>query len=339
MLRMAPFVVEQPASVEDAVALLAQLHADGRVGRIVAGGTDVLPNLKHGLYSPDVVVHLGRLRALRGIVDDGDGLTLGALTTLFDIEHDRLVHRYAPALAEAASLVAGPQLRRMGTLGGNLALDTRCAFYNQTHFWREALGFCLKKDGTVCHVVAGGQRCVAAASNDTATMLLCLQAQVTVASPAGERTLPLVDLYVADGAKNTTLGPADVLVKVHVPHLPSSLRLRRVAAYQKLRHRRAIDFPLLSVGVRVDVDESGIVDSAACVVSALASRPQCLSTASLSGRSVDDDFARDLGALAWRRCVPLQNIDEDAQWRRDMIPVLVARACAELQTRLSPRSP
>jgi 4-hydroxybenzoyl-CoA reductase subunit beta len=345
MLRMAPFVVEQPDSVDAAVALLDALHAAGRATKIVAGGTDVLPNIKHGLHAPDVVVHLGRLRALRGVRDEGDALAIGALTTLFDIEHDPIVGAHAPALAHAASLVAGPQLRRMGTLGGNLALDTRCAFYNQTHFWREALGYCLKKDGTACHVVAGGQRCVAAASNDTATILLCLDASVTLATPAGERTVALRDFFVGDGARNTILGPADVLVRVRVPKSSSSSsssssrRVRRVAAYQKLRHRNAIDFPLLSLGVRFDVDDDGVVHDVACVASALQARPHALPTSAFIGRVVDDAFADDLGDLAFRKCVPLTNIADDPAWRREMIPVLVKRACTDLRAQLDRRPP
>jgi 4-hydroxybenzoyl-CoA reductase subunit beta len=337
MLRMAPFHVEQPDSVDDAVALLQRLHHEGRAAKVIAGGTDVVPNIKHGLHSPDVVVHLGRLRALRGVHDDGDTLAVGALTTLFDVEHDALVRAHAPALALAAGLVAGPQLRRMGTLGGNLALDTRCAFYNQTHFWREALGYCLKKDGTACHVVAGGQRCVAAASNDTATVLLCLDARVTLATPTGERTIALRDFYVGDGAHNTILGPADVIVRVAVPKAPATGH-RRVAAYQKLRHRNAIDFPLLSLGVRVDVDDKGTARDVACVVSALQARPHALPTRNLCERVVDDAFVDELADLAFRKCVPLTNIADDPAWRREMIPVLVRRACADLRTQLQ-RSP
>jgi 4-hydroxybenzoyl-CoA reductase subunit beta len=337
MLRMAPFSVEQPGTVDEAVALLAQLHATGRATKIVAGGTDVLPNVKHGLCAPDVVVHLGRLGALRAIVEAGDALRIGALTTLHDLERDPRVRARLPALAEAAALVAGPQLRRMGTLGGNLALDTRCAFYNQTHFWREALGYCLKKDGTACHVVAGGRRCVAAASNDTATALLSLQAEVTLATPAGQRTIPLAALYTPDGARNTVLGPADVIVHVTVPTSPAP-GLRRAAAYQKLRHRQAIDFPLLSIGVRVDVDGDGIVRGFSCVVSALQARPHALPAADFLGRPLDDGFARDLGDRAFRTCVPLTNIADDPAWRRAMIPVLITRACADIANQLAPRN-
>lgn len=323
MLRMDPFHVERPETVADAVALLA-LHGDQ--AKVLAGGTDVVPNLKHGLHEPSIVVSIGRIGALKGIVDQGEALEIGALTSLHDIEHSELVLRRAPGLARAAGLVAGPQLRRMGTLGGNLCLDTRCLYYNQTYFWREALGFCLKKDGSVCHVVAGGKKCVAAASNDTATMLLCLDATVDLTSTTGTRTVPLVDFFVADGIKNTVLAPGELLVKVRVPHAPASVRLE---GYAKLRHRNSIDFPLLSVGARFDVDVANKITLARVVVSALGARPNRLALEPFIGRVLDDVVTDEISKLAFAKCTPLTNIADDPAWRKDMVPVYVKRAIAE----------
>ncbi len=329
MLRMDPFLTETPSTVDEAVALLAAHQAAGRSTKVIAGGTDAVPNMKHGLHEPDVVVHIGRVQGLKGVVDatplDPRGhLAIGALTTLHDVAHDPLVQRHAPGLARAASVVAGPQLRRMGTLGGNLALDTRCLFYNQTHFWREALGFCLKKDGSVCHVIAGGKKCVAAASNDTATILLCLDAEVVVQSPAGRKTMKLDELYVANGIKNTVLEPADLLVEVRVPKSAN-----RLEGYAKLRHRNAIDYPLLSVGVRVDVDGQGLISAMRCVVSALQARPHKLPCDAWVGRAFDGAVVDELKKLAFAKCAPVKNIADDPAWRRDMVPVLVQRACDE----------
>src|SRR5687767_14617082 len=289
MLRMDPFHVERPASVEEAVALLAQ---HGTKAKVLAGGTDVVPNMKHGLHEPEIVVSIGRIGALKGIVDAGDHLEIGALTTLHEIEHSEVIQQFAPGFAKAASLVAGPQLRRMGTLGGNLCLDTRCLYYNQTYFWRESLGFCLKKDGTVCHVVAGGKKCVAAASNDTATMLLCLDAQIEIQSSKGKRVMPLEDFYVADGVKNTVLAADDLLVRVRVPKKSAQRR----EGYAKLRHRNAIDYPLLSVGVRFDVEGERISD-ARVVVSALAARPNRLALDAFKGRALDDVVVDEIAQL------------------------------------------
>jgi 4-hydroxybenzoyl-CoA reductase subunit beta len=175
MLRLQSFDVERPASVDEAVALLDR---HGAKCKLLAGGTDVMPNLKHGLYEPEVVIALSAIGELRGVRIAGSALEIGALTTLEELESHPLVLARAPGLAQAARAVAGPTQRTMGTIGGNVCLDTRCVWINQTHFWRKSLGFCLKKDGTVCHVVKGGKTCVAAASNDTATMLVALDAQL-----------------------------------------------------------------------------------------------------------------------------------------------------------------
>ena len=321
MLRMDPFHVERPASVEEAVALLA---AHGPKARVLAGGTDLLPNLKHGLHEPELLISIGGLRALKGVRDLGERLELGALTNLHELEQHPLVQQHVPGLARAASQVAGPQLRRMGTLGGNLCLDTRCLYYNQTHFWREALGYCLKKDGTVCHVVAGGKKCVAAASNDTATMLVALDAEVELRSQAGARRMSLGDFYVADGARTTERRDDELLVAVSVkkggPH--------RREGYAKLRHRESIDFPLLSVAVVVELDERGLIAAARLVVSALQARPNRVPLDALVGRPLDDATAAEMGRLAYARCSPMTNLADDPAWRRDMVPVMVRRAVA-----------
>jgi 4-hydroxybenzoyl-CoA reductase subunit beta len=323
MLRMDPFTVEHPRSVDDVIALLQQ-HPNAKV---CAGGTDLLPNIKHGLHEPDVVVHLGRVDALRGLHNGDNELVIGALTTLHALHTSDVVKRHAPGLAMAASLVAGPQLRRMGTLGGNLCLDTRCLFYNQSYFWRESLGFCLKKDGVTCHVIPGGQRCVAAASNDTATMLLCLDATLDLVGKSGARTVTLADFYVGNGARNTILEDGELLVRVHVPKVGAGLV--RHEGYAKLRHRDAIDFPMLSVGVRFDVDSDHIVRACKSTVSALGSKPNVLVTDSLVGRVLDDALVDELAALAHKKCTPLKNITDEPSWRKEMVPVFVKRACAQ----------
>ncbi len=324
MLRLDPFRVERPATVDEAVALLA---AHGPKARVLAGGTDLLPNLKHGLHAPELVVSIGAVAELRGVRDAGEALEIGALTTLAELERHPLVLRHAPGLARAAAQVAGPQLRRMGTLGGNLCLDTRCLYYNQTAFWREALGYCLKKDGSACHVVADGKRCVAAASNDTATMLIALGAEVELRAPAGSRQVALDAFYVPDGAKNTVLEDGELVVRVRVPKASPARR----EGYAKLRHRNSIDFPLLSVAVAVDVTGAapGTVASGRLVVSALQARPVRVGLEALQGRALDAAAVDELGHLARARCHPMTNIADDPAWRRDMVPVMVRRAVAD----------
>jgi 4-hydroxybenzoyl-CoA reductase subunit beta len=195
MLTLPRFEWLRPATVDEALAALAE---DPAKTMLVAGGTDAVPNLKHGLYEPERIVHLGAVRELRFVHAGAERLSIGALVTLDELSRHAEIRRLHATLAKAAGLVAGPQLRNMGTIGGNLCLDTRCTYYNQTYFWREALGFCLKKDGVHCHVVPQGKRCVAAHSSDVAPVLITLGAEVEIAGPSGRRTIPVEQFFVGD---------------------------------------------------------------------------------------------------------------------------------------------
>ena len=329
MLTLPPLEVLRPSSVAEAVALLAK-HPDARV---LAGGTDIVPNLKYGMYDSRTLVALrGLASELRYVrEDEGTGeLRLGALCTIDELAQNPVIQEKLPALADAAGQIAGPQLRRMGTLGGNLCLDTRCVYINQSHFWRSALGFCLKKDGTQCFVVAQGKRCVAAASNDTAPVLLALSASVRTVSPRGERVIPLEQFYLADGIHNTVLAPDELLVEVRVPAAAAKLR----QAFTKLRTRAAIDFPALNLAVAMSLDSGHRLTGVRLCVSALAARPALIkSLDDLTGQSLEtqadqDKFGRELGRRAQKQCKPLTNINIDPDWRRDVLPVLVRRTVA-----------
>ena len=319
MMTLPDLTVLRPASVAEAVeALRANPGA-----RVLAGGTDIVPNLKYGMYDTQ---HLVALRGLSGelryVREDRSGeLRLGAMCSIDELACSELVKARLPALADACSQIAGPQLRRMGTLGGNLCLDTRCVYINQSYFWRSALGYCLKKDGTVCHVVAGGKRCVAAASNDTAPVLLVLDAGVKIVSPRGERTMPLREFYLADGVHNTVLAPDELLTEVRIP----AAAARRRQAFGKLRMRAAIDFPALNLAVALELDGNAI-RSVSLAVSALAARPALIKgLEDLQGRPADARLAEELGRRAHKQCRPLTNIGIDPEWRREVLPVLVRR--------------
>ncbi len=324
MLRLPKFELASPTTVTEAVAMLASTPGS----MIIAGGTDLLPNVKHELFTPPLVVSLADIAELRGIrrLDSG-WVTIGAMTSLADVAAHELVRARFPALAQAAGLVAGPQLRAMGTLGGNVLLDTRCQWYNQTYFWREALGFCLKKDGTLCHVVEGGSKCVAAASNDTAPPLMTLRANLVLEGPNGRRTLPIDDLWLADGVYNKKLEPHEVLVEIQIP--PTSPNHR--GSYGKLRERGSIDFPLFGVAVRLELDANGAVDTADAVVTAMQARPLRLKRLQehLKGRvpgTPDFEAGAQLAAdSAYTQCHPMPNISGDEDWRREMVPVYVRR--------------
>lgn len=325
MLRLPKFRLEEPGDVATATALLREHEGDAMV---VAGGTDLWPNMKHGLFEPKVVVSLGRIDAMRRVEAPADGgLVIGATVTLAEMASHPDVRERAPALAQAASLVAGPQLRTMGTAGGNVMLDTRCQWYNQTHFWRKSLGYCLKKDGTVCHVVAGGRKCVAAASNDTAPALMTLGATLTFASADGERTVPIDELWKADGVWNKKAERGELLTRITVPPQAAGHR----GAYGKLRDRGSIDYPLFGCAVRLDVDDAGVVQDADVVCVALVARPLRIKKVAdaLVGRAVGtpafEVAAREASELAHGQAKPMENIPGDAEYRREMVPVYVRR--------------
>jgi len=324
VLRLPTFELVEPTTAEAAVALLVE---HGEEAMLLAGGTDLVPNMKHELFTPKLVVSLARIPELAGIRLESDGtLVLGAMTRLDEVARDDSVRRLAPALAQAAGLVAGPQLRRMGTLGGNVMLDTRCQWYNQTYFWRSALGFCLKKDGSLCHVVAGGKNCVAAASNDTAPALLTLDAELVFLGPNGRRMVAIDALYDADGIYNKTV-KGELLLEVRLPRLPSGHH----GAYGKLRERGSIDFPLFGVAARLDLDAAGAVKRAELAAVALQGRPLRLKKAAvplLGQRRGSPGFeaaVAEAAELARRQCHPLANIPGDPDYRREMVPVYVRR--------------
>jgi 4-hydroxybenzoyl-CoA reductase subunit beta len=325
MLRLPAFQLVQPSSLRDAIARLAEF---GPRAVVMAGGTDVLPNMKHELLTPDVVVSLDRIASLRGIHEDADGtLLIGAMTRIAEVAADEGVRRRAPCLAQAASLIASPQLRRAGTLGGNVLLDTRCQYYNQSHFWRSALGFCLKKDGTACHVVAGGSRCVAAASADTAPALMTLGAILRIESADGGREVPVDDFFTGDGLWNRRMARGDILTSIRIPPTSSGHR----GAYGKLRERGAIDFPLLGVASRLDLGPDGRIDRADLVLTALAARPRRVALAAARlvgerpGTSAFERAVTEVAEAAYRQCHTLPNVAGDDLWRREMIPVYVER--------------
>ena len=320
MLRLHSYQYHRPRTLSDAVELL-RTHGEGAM--LIAGGTDVMPNMKHRLFTPDHLIGLNALPELRGIRTEGNELVIGAGETLTDISLNPLVQQHARALAQAAGSVAGPQLRNMGTIGGNLCLDTRCTYYNQTYFWRNALGFCLKKDGTVCHVTKVGKKCVAAHSADTPPVLMTLNAVVDLVSPGGTRSVPVHDFFIADGIWNSVRRRDEIVTRVRFPLPADSV----VTSFTKVRQRNSIDFPLLNIAVAADLDGDAIRDLR-IVVSALGSRPRAVTgldkvaiEKTLTAETIDAAAER-----AFQQCHPLENIIVDPDWRREMVRVYVKRA-------------
>ncbi|MDP2481199.1 MAG: FAD binding domain-containing protein [Candidatus Palauibacterales bacterium] len=326
MLRLHPYTYHRPSTVSEALTLLAE-HAGDVMP--IAGGTDLVPNMKHRLFTPGHLVALKGVEELHGIEATGDGgLRIGACETLDAVASDPVVGERYPALARACAEISGPQLRRMGTIGGNLCLDTRCTYYNQTFFWRKALGFCLKKEGQTCHVVPGGTRCVAAHSADTPPMLMVLGAAAEIAGSDGRRTLPVEEFFTSDGVWNRRMEPGELVTAILLPRPAAGTR----TSFQKLRQRQAIDFPILNLAVAVTLDEGGVIRELRMVASAMNSYPRLIGRVqdAAIGNRLTPSVIDAVAEQAYRQCHPLENLVVDKEWRRAMVPVLVRQALGEI---------
>ena len=323
MMRLPLFQYHAPSTVREAAELLAATpHA-----MVVAGGTDLLPNMKRRQQTPPVLVGLRQVAELKAVVN-GDGLTLGAGTTLSALlDVPTLRNQYA-GLSQAAAQIATPQLRNMGTLGGNLCLDTRCNYYDQNFEWRKAIDFCLKKDGGTCWVAPSSARCLAVSSTDAAPALIALDASVTLASAEGDRRVALADLYRNDGIHYLARRPTEILTAVHLPRLDGWR-----STYWKLRRRGAFDFPVLSVAAAVRLAADGTVEAARLVLGAVASCPVDArdAAASLVGGPLSDAAMAQAAEIAARPARPMDNTDFSLVWRKRVTRDFVTYALRELR--------
>ena len=305
MLPLPPFSYEAPDQIEQAISLLVEPGT-----RLLAGGTDLLPSMKHRLFQPQKLVSLRKLQALQGIHAEDDGLSIGASTTLLQLRQDPRVEAWAPALTHAAGTVATRTIQAMATIGGNLALDTRCAYYNQPEGWRRAIGGCLKCEGSVCHVARTGSGCYAAHSADTVPVLILMDAEVELHGPDGVRRLPVAKLYDGeDGRRWLTLRPGEIISRVHLPRPVTNI------VHHKIRLRGAIDYGALLVAVQPRGD------GAHAVLSALGPAPI----------RIEAEDSRDLAEAAFRAARPLNTHVVETGWRKHMVRVAVRRALAEAQ--------
>jgi 4-hydroxybenzoyl-CoA reductase subunit beta len=320
-LSLPQFRLLRPRAVEQAVAYLAK-HA-GNV-RVLAGGTDLIPSMRQKLFEPECVLDLRGLLELRGIRPQTNGVVeIGALTTLSAIEKSTYLRQHYPVLTEAAATVASPVLRNMGTVGGNICLDTRCLWYNQSLTWRKGCGFCIKKDGNLCHVAPGGAKCWAAFSGDTPPALLCLNAEIEIAGTDGTRRISLRDFYTGDGENYRKLLPTELVTRVFLPAESGDYR----GIYRKLRVRGSIDYPLAGVAVAMKRSNGHVAD-ARIAITAVNPAPLLLQHAGemLIGRVVDDALADAVGDLAARTAKPLTTSALTPEYRREMIRVFTKRA-------------
>ena len=317
----------RPSTTDEAVRQLANA---GPEALVVAGGTDLVPNLRAGLFSPRVLVDIKALKDLNYIrFDKESGLEIGALATLTAITESQIIRAHYPLLAEAAGTVASPVLRNMGTLGGNLCLETRCVWYNQSYFWRKSIGFCLKKDGDKCHVAPGGKRCWAVWSGDTAGALLALDTEIEIAGSRGVRRLPLVEFYRDDGMNRIHLGKAEILTRVFVPARMAGYR----GSYRKLRIRNSIDYPLAGVAVAMKVEDGVCTDARVGLVAAGPAPLLVPGVAeSLKGSRYSPELAGQVEKAIIRTGKPLKTNLSTPEYRRDMLRVYARRALVQLWT-------
>jgi len=308
-------------TTNEAVELLAK-HA-GRI-RVLAGGTDLIPSMQQKLFEPEYVLDIRRIAEMRGIRErPGSGIEIGALTTLTTIERSRVLRRRYPVLTESAATVASPILRNMGTIGGNICLDTRCLWYNQSLTWRRACGFCIKKDGDLCHVAPGGTKCWAVFSGDTPPALLCLNAEVEVVGPIGARRIPLCDFYTGLGDDYRKLQPTELLTRVFLPEATADYR----GVYRKLRVRGSIDYPLAGVAVALKRSNGHCAD-VRVAITAVNPAPVLVkgATEALAGKSIDETLAERIANLAAKTAKPLTTSALTPEYRREMIRVFTKRA-------------
>jgi 4-hydroxybenzoyl-CoA reductase subunit beta len=321
MLRLPRFRFVSPATLEEAVGLRAE-HLN--TSMYVAGGTDVYPKMKRRQFQPELVI------ALAGAVDknisNGNGLQIGAGTTLTAVSAHPKVREGYRALAEAAHLVSTPQLRNMGTIGGNVCLDTRCNWYDQSLFWRTAEGFCMKTHAeVVCRVATSSPRCLAVASADTVPALIALGASLRVVGAKGSRDVSLADCYREDGIRYLTLEPGEIVTEIS---LPPSDGWR--STYLKQRDRGSFDFPIAGVAAAVQwVD--GLVADARLAITALGSRPVAVDAAALRGTKLEDDAIAAVADAVHKAARPMDNTSGTISQRKRAARVFAERALRSLR--------
>jgi 4-hydroxybenzoyl-CoA reductase subunit beta len=326
MMRLPKFEYRVPREIAEAVKIMGDV---GPTAQFVAGGTDLYPNMKRRQQTPQTVISVMRVPELNQISGEGkSGIRIGASVTLTDIVEHPLINRDYPVIAAAALTISTPILRNMGTIGGNLLLDTRCNYYDQNYEWRKGINFCLKKDGDICWVAPGSKKCWAVQSSDLVPLMVAIGARVRLASTLGERMVDAAGLYNDDGIDYLHKRPDELLVDIHLPPVAGWR-----ATYKKLRRRGAFDFPVLGIAARVDFDESGTVRDAKLVMGGVAPAPVEVKDAqtALIGGQLDTERMERAAEACYTKARPLDNTDFLMYWRKQMARPFVLRALEELR--------
>ena len=323
MLRLPDFTYHRPKTVQEAVKIAGD---HGPEAMYVAGGTDLYPNMKRRHQNPKVVISLAAVDDLFGVSGTGrDGATIGAMTLLSDIEHSPQLLQEYPAVSSGIATISTPLLRNMGTIGGNLLLDTRCTYYNQTFEWRESISFCMKEAGKICWVAPNSPRCWAVQSSDSVPLLCAMAAEVTLVGKDGERRIQLDDLYNDDGIQYLTKKPDELLTRVHLPELNGW-----TASYRKLRRRDTFDFPVLGVGVCLH-KKADVIEDVKIRIGGAGSYAIHATGAEdiLRGQRASDDLIKEAAQAAFKPTRPMDNTDHETAWRKKIVPVFVERALTD----------
>ena len=327
MLRLPKFRYLQPKSVTEAIRMIADSGPDAM---FVAGGTDLYPNMKRRQQTPKVVIGLAQLKSLCTIKGQPkEGMVLGASLTLADVTADSRIQRAYPAVAKAAELISTPLLRNMGSIGGNLLLDTRCNYYDQNYEWRKAIHFCMKKDGEICWVAPSSPRCWAVQSSDCAPVMVAIGAKVKLVSSSGERVISAAELYNDDGIRHLNKRPDELLTEIHLPPV-NGWR----ATYWKLRRRGSFDFPVLGVATSLKLSEDGTVEDSRIILGGVGSHPVEAVAAQkvIAGNKLTEDVIREAAQAAYQPAKPLDNTDFAMTWRKEMARFYVSGTLRELAT-------
>lgn len=324
MITMPQFTVLQPETIPQTIDLLAK-HSDLQV---LAGGSDLVINLRNRLFAPEYVLDIKAIKDLHGVKQTSEGLTIGALTTLSEVAKNTEIKAKYPVLASAASVVAGPNIRNMATLGGNICLDTRCHWYNQSYFWRKSCNFCLKKDGDICHVAPGGKYCWAAYSGDTAPALLSLDASLKIVGPNGERTVALKDFFILDGIEKYHLASNEVITEILLPTEKANYK----GFYKKLRIRDSVDYPLAGVAVAGKLDSDDSCQDVSVAITAVNPAPLLVPEINnlLVGQKLTEELIEKAVELARKTAKPMKTTLSTMPYRRHMIGVFVKQGLMEV---------
>jgi len=325
VLRLPPIKLESPSTVQDAAKAIANGNA-----RLVAGGTDLWPNMKRRHQKAEMVISLMSIPGLAAIDSSGSDLHIGGTATLANIIRDDKIRERFPAFAKAVASISSPPLRNMGTIGGNLCIDTRCTYYNQTEEWRRSIDYCLKEEGTICWVATKSPRCWAHTASDSAPILCALDAKVKLVSASGEREIRLAEMYVDDGIDYLTKQPDEILTEVIVPGTSDDSHCR--SAFWKLRRRGSIDFSTMSVAAVVWMDDDEVVTRASLFLGAVGAAPMPVAEIAtvLVGNKISDDAIAEIARAAHKIAQPMDNTDFAPSWRGKMTEQYATAALREI---------